>query len=458
MTKHPHPLPTLTSLLLLAACGPTGSKPKARDTNNAARQPRRPPPEARMERHFSARGCQGCHPNQYAQWKVSLHAKAHTEAVYDFYFMTASRDDKKLEPFCGRCHTPIGTLTGQIPFKHALRKKGDTRVDAVASEGVQCDFCHTITGHTRVENAGFVVQPSDTKRGQLADPRPVSHRAKQDRYFRSAEYCGTCHQVVHPTNGIKLETTYGEWKASPYAKAGIVCQDCHMTEGLVPTPGKGLGTAPRHPGKAAEGGKQRPNLSRHYFVGPNLMFSQGADARALKQRSEALLRRAAKVEVGAVTRAGGGLQVVVRVTNTGAGHSIPTGVTELRQVWLEVKVTSRGRVLLHSGARDKGGRILPGAVVYRTHVYDAKGRDTTLFWRTVRKGTDRRIGARQTLTETFTAPASPATRAAKQVTVEVKLQYRSVPPWGLTEAAVPPGTVTVPIFTMCATTKSVPLP
>lgn len=448
----------LTGLVLLTACGPSGPHQAPSSTNNAARQSRRPPPRPRprVAKHFSAKSCEGCHEQQYAQWKESLHAKAHTEPVYDFYFMTASRDDKKLEPFCGRCHTPIGTMTGQIPFKHALRKAGDTRVGAVAAEGVQCDFCHTITGHTQVQNAGFVVSPSLTKRGQLADARPESHKAKHDPYYRTAEYCGTCHQVVHPTNGIKLETTYSEWKASPYAKAGIVCQDCHMTDGLTQaTGGSGsLGKPMRHPGKAAIMGKLRQHISRHYFVGPNLMFSQGADAKELRKRSEALLRRAAKVEVGGVTRKGGALQVVVRVTNTGAGHYIPTGVTELRQVWLEVKVTdAKGRVLLHSGARDKSDRIKPGAVVYRTHVYDAKGRDTTLFWRTVRKGRDRRIPPLKTLTEIYTVPASAATRRARTVTVEVALHYRSVPPWGLTEAGVPPGTVKVPVFTMCTARK-----
>ncbi len=479
ISMHQSPRPALASwtgiagILLITACGPTDSKQSASATNNAARQPRTPTPtptaaakakaKAKATQHFSSKGCQGCHPQQYGQWQHSLHAMAHTEPVYDFYFMTASRDDKKLETFCGRCHTPIGTTTGQIPFKHTLRKRGDTRVGSVATEGLGCDFCHTITGHTKVQNAGFVFAPSLTKRGPLAHARPVSHKAKTDPYYRTAEYCGTCHQVVHPTNGIKLETTYSEWKASPYAKAGIVCQDCHMTGGLTAPQGGvagSIGKPMRHPGKAAIMGKRRAHVSGHYFVGANLMYVQGKGAAvtAQRKRSEALLRRAAKVAVGEVTRTGGAVQVVVRVTNTGAGHSIPTGVSEIRQVWLEVKVTdAKGRLLLHSGARDKTDRIMPGAGVYRTHVYDAKGRDTTLFWRTVRKGADRRIPPLQTLTETYKIPTSAATRRAKKLVVEVALQYRSVPPWGLAEAGIPKGTVKVPIFTMCTARKETSL-
>ena len=92
------------------------------------------PPTAK---HLSSEGCAGCHPTQFGEWKVSLHALAQTEPVYDYYFMTASRQShKQLETFCARCHTPVGVMTGQVPFKHVLRKPGDTRVGKVASEGV----------------------------------------------------------------------------------------------------------------------------------------------------------------------------------------------------------------------------------------------------------------------------------------------------------------------------------
>ena len=384
-----------------------------------------------------------------------MHSLAHTEPIYDFYFMRASRDsDKQLETYCGRCHTPLAVFDRQIPFAHPLRKAGDTRVGPLAAEGVQCDFCHTITGHTRVANSGFVVRASDRKGGPLADARPVSHRARHAPYFRSAELCGTCHQVVHPTNGIKLETTYSEWKASPYAAAGVVCQDCHMTAGLEPKPRQPVGTPRRHPGQAARQGRQRAHVSQHYFVGPNLVFAPAGSP--LRKLSEQLLQRAGRVELGPVRRdSKQRLSLQLRVTNTGAGHYLPTGVTELRELWLEVTVRdATGRLLLHSGALDQQGNIRPGAVVYRTSVLDAKGRDTTLFWNTVRKASDRRIPPLTTLTERYSAPVSPG---VTRVTVEAALHYRSVSPAGLAEAGVPPGTVNVPVFTISRAKKVVSL-
>jgi len=407
-------------------------------------------------RHLSAKGCSGCHPQHYRQWRGSLHALAHVDPIYDAYFIKASQQSgKQLETFCGRCHTPIGVRTGQIPFAQPLRKLGDTRVKPVAREGVQCDFCHTITGYTAVQNSGFVFKPSTIKRGPLADARPVSHQAAHDPGFRRAELCGTCHQVIHPTNKIPLETTYAEWKRSPYARAGIVCQDCHMTAGLQASATGPVGKPTRHPGKAATSGRRRPHVSQHFFVGPNLVFSDRPESAELKRLSEQLLRRSGRVSIDEVIRARGKLQLVVQVRNTGAGHYLPTGVTELRQLWLEIKVTdARGRVLLHSGALDKAGNIQPGAVIYRTEIHDKQGRDTTLFWNTVRKASDRRIPPLGALVEHFPLPAS----ARGKLTIEAALHYRSVSPAGLAEAGLPPNTVKIPVFTIHRTRRTLPVP
>lgn len=233
-----------------------------------------------------------------------------------------------------------------------------------------------------------------------------------------------------------------------------------MTDGLQPAPaGSGLtklGQPARHPGKAATMGRSRPHVSRHYFVGPNLMYATGPGAAAIRRASEALLRRAATVTIGQASRARGGeLEISVKVTNTGAGHYLPTGVSEIRQLWLEVKVSGPGgRVLLHSGALDARGDLLPGSVVYRTEVHDAQGRDTTLFWNTVRKASDRRIPPLSSLTERYAVKKAPTSGSVK---VEAALHYRSVSPAGLAEAGVPPGTVKVPVFTIASSERTLSL-
>ncbi len=408
---------------------------------------------------LSSLGCSGCHPKQYSQWSVSLHAQAHTEPIYNIYFIKASQQSKKkLETFCGACHTPLGVRSGQIPYKKALEKVTDTQVDPVSTEGVQCDFCHTITGHTMVGNSGFVGAASDTMLGPIKDPKPVTHRARHAPHLRGAEYCGTCHQVTHPGNGIKLETTYEEWKKGPYAAAGVVCQDCHMSRAIPAGDGTPAGIKPpvKDPGKAAVMGPRRPHISDHRFVGPNVMFtaSQGAEGARLREAGIALLRRAGRLEIGEPVPGKAGVVLPVRVTNVGAGHNLPTGVTEIREMWLEVTVKDRrGKVVLRSGDLDASGNIKPGAVVYRTEVHDAQGRDTTLFWNTVKKARDYRIPPLATVTERYPLPAG----ARGAVTVEARLLYRSVSPRGLAEAGVPPGTVKVPVISMAEARRTIRL-
>ena len=453
---------TITLLLALSPLPPAEAKPSASKKAEAkpSASKKTDPPFV----HLSSLGCSGCHKEQYRQWLVSLHALAHKEPIYDAYFMLASRQSgKKMETFCGPCHTPVGVLRGELPFPHALNKPGDTKVGAVASEGLGCDFCHTVTGHTKVGNFGFIMKPSDVKLGPLKDPKPLTHKARYASHLRKAEYCGTCHQVTHPGNGIKLETTYEEWKKGPYAAAGVVCQDCHMTAGLPEGDGTaaGIPRPPRHPGKAAVMGPHRPHISRHYFVGPNVIFTPGLGEEGKKIRALglALLRKAATLEILAPEVKDGRPALRVKVTNVGAGHGLPTGVTEIREMWLEVTAKdSRGKVLLSSGFLDKQGNIRKApdgsTVIYRTEVHDAAGKDTTLFWNTVKKVTDRRIPPLASVVERYALKG----KVRGLVTVKVRLLYRSVPPWGLAEAGLSADKIKVPVLVMAEAVKKVKVP
>ncbi|MBI3628436.1 MAG: cytochrome c554 and C-prime, partial [Candidatus Rokubacteria bacterium] len=51
--------------------------------------------------------------------------------------------------------------------------------------------------------------------------------------FLRSEFCASCHQFGadgFALNGKLLENTYEEWRASPAARAGRQCQDCHMPD------------------------------------------------------------------------------------------------------------------------------------------------------------------------------------------------------------------------------------
>jgi hypothetical protein len=390
--------------------------------------------------YISSTVCQGCHPDHYSQWRYSLHGLAHQEPVYDYYFIRASIETgQNLETFCARCHTPIAVLNGTIPFAKPPKSPEDTaRVSKVEGEGLGCDICHLMDGYTEVNNGGFTVKPSSTKFGPYSDSSSPFHGSKYSDFIRSAEYCGTCHNVTHPANGIVLESTYSEWKAGPYAAEGITCLDCHMTDGLT--------TGQKHPGKAATTGPERDHVSRHYFVGPNMLFKNFPGVEDLHQRSRELLKKAGRVKILSAAINGGKLNLSIEVANTGAGHYLPTGVTEIRELWLKIAVSNAaGKTEVISGGLDEKGNIKPGATIYRTDVLDQNGKSTTAFWRTAKKNWDKRIPPRSSVTEALELDLPEGANAA-QVTVE--LNYRSVPPWGLAEVDAPEGIVELTIFTI----------
>jgi len=83
------------------------------------------------------------------------------------------------------------------------------------------------------------------------------------------------------------------------------------------------------------------------------------------------LQKAATLKISAPQTAEVGDVVTVRisVTNTGAGHKIPTGLAEIRQMWLDVLVVDASdNVIYQSGAVDGSGNVDPDAVMYHTVV------------------------------------------------------------------------------------------
>ncbi len=84
--------------------------------------------------------------------------------------------------------------------------------------------------------------------------------------------------------------------------------------------------------------------------------------------------------------------IKVKVINSGAGHYLPTGLTELREMWFDVKIIdARGKIILRSGSLDKSGRIDRNAVKYYTKLGNRKGIPVLNFARADRILFDYRI-------------------------------------------------------------------
>jgi hypothetical protein len=111
---------------------------------------------------------------------------------------------------------------------------------------------------------------------------------------------------------------------------------------------------------------------RHFFNGANYLIyylASGAFKKAgddkksaiLKEKYEMAVKRlqsAADLEISPIYRNGRLAEVKVRVKNIRAGHNLPTSLTHVRQMWLEITARDeKGKVLMISGTVDAKGHL-----------------------------------------------------------------------------------------------------
>ena len=292
----------------------------------------------------SADTCEACHPDHVAQWRTSNHAYAITDPVFQALVgvrqvMREGREDR----FCMQCHTAIGVRGGEVVPGFSFDD-----LSPIAQEGVTCEACHKVSSVERARNSGHVFDPTGPERGPLAAVETTGHASETSSVLATSEFCGACHDIVE-VSGLPLERPYAEWLDSPAAADGRTCQDCHMTPWT---------------GSAAVGSPERSDLHRHEWPGVDVPLREGfADevtTEAIAGRVGGLLADAATVEVDVPFAAlpDSYADVLVTVTNHVDGHSLPTGSTFLRQLWLEVIATDDdGNVVYESGTLDENGDL-----------------------------------------------------------------------------------------------------
>jgi len=381
---------------------------------------------AKPESFYEAADCGECHVDQYREWKGSAHSRAHHDGIYRAFAELARKEaGEELYRFCSSCHAPLAVATGEIG------KKGEATF--LTDEGVTCDVCHNVRDiqlihNSAGKNASIILEEGDVRYGPLENPvENPAHKSALSRIHARSELCSSCHTLVHPHNGLVIENTYEEWRVSPYAKAGINCRDCHMR-----TVDQALETAKKMqviqvPGRTTDTDK-RPDVKVHNFVGANT--NQKAvglgEAHAAEAKKRLQTATSIALELPANTPAGSPAKIVVAVTNVAAGHAIPTSITELRQVWIDLHVTtSDGKTVYRSGAIDGTGRVDPDAVMYHSVLVDAEGKVTYKPWKAVKMVKEKVIPPKSTVRETFEVSV-PADTAGELV-VKCVLRYRSAP-------------------------------
>ncbi|HEY6837514.1 MAG TPA: multiheme c-type cytochrome [Geobacteraceae bacterium] len=319
--------------------------------------------------------CRMCHVRQFKEWSGSIHSLAFKDPLYQGELSKGVKAvGHEVTRQCEGCHSAAAMVTGEI------KGAGLKGLSDMALAGVSCDICHSVSGVTHwqtpshePENGSFILTPgvSDKEGSRLIKRGPYKpsegcgggfHDCVQSSLHLQADLCASCHQVYHYDSHFPLEATYLEWKHGPYAQKAILCQDCHMVEPAV------------FKRTADEFRKPQRGDYRHYFNGANFLLhylAAGAATKAgdkeqatayMKQYDMAVerLKSAADLEIEPVYRDSRLAEVRVRVKNIRAGHNLPTSLTNVRQMWLEITAKDEtGKIILSSGGLDAKGDLPP---------------------------------------------------------------------------------------------------
>jgi hypothetical protein len=272
----------------------------------------------------SSESCGSCHAEIYDMWKRSLHAGAVTDPIFDVAYSRAYRQTAgEAKNFCLRCHAPVAVINRDLELRNPN-----------SLEGVTCDFCHSISkvDLDNPENP-YKITLDGVKRGPLRDSESPVHAVERAAVFGQAELCAGCHEYANQ-DGLLIFSTYSEWRISPQAEEGKVCQDCHMPAMRGNTVVPGLGVS-------------RDVINLHNLSGGHSseQVRKAVSLRILNlRRTEPTVARL-EVEVG----------------NVGSGHYVPTGMPT-RKVVLDVDLYVAGK------------RVVSDQRVYQRVLLDAEGR------------------------------------------------------------------------------------
>ena len=395
---------------------------------------------------LNSASCKSCHPDIFNQWANSNHRLMGGSNPYYSVMedLAAKEEGEGIRFWCMGCHSP-GVLTSggrrTSRTSHLFDKNGSTLVEMLnqttnePEEGTSCLFCHRITKLEEVRgNGGYTLNLRDRpqylfedRKGLLGSTHDSMINAKPKRhaqsyskpFYKDSKYCMSCHDEFAPGSGVKIVDTYGEWEKSPYNKGANNpktkgCIDCHMNAAPA-------NLEEKISGYSTVGGKLKESVKTHHFAGSNHFLSALRSTEHEKMTLD-LLKSAAAIDIKFSKK-----WLVVRVINVGAGHHLPTGVADFRELWLEVTLKdATGKIILSSGMIDETGEIEKDARLFRKVFGDRNGIPVGLkFWKYEKLLADTRIPAKGFRDELYPLPAN----ITYPVVAEVKLRFRIYPQW-----------------------------
>lgn len=328
-----------------------------------------------------------------------------------------------------------GTYVGNRRWRSFLADQSfEMRPEAATDPGISNSAYHLDAEALAVGVAGDAGMPHATT------PAAVKE------YRKSSEFCGSCHDVrLFGSDSIgvergehfkRLRNAYSEWKvwADDRARASepvYSCQDCHMSTfpGVCVPDGEAGNTVAEGdsalrracpsgthfeastPGSYPQGAianrSEPSSIVSHYFssvdlplapeFSEDLVEERGIDASGtplgLRGRRDLLLGVAFRFELEPASRTSSGIEVPLVMENIGAGHRVPAGFSQEREIWVHLRVTdAAGELVYEVGRVDADDEDLHDKIFEKVTVRDdqkdEQGRPLGVFGADVVDGPD----------------------------------------------------------------------
>lgn len=261
--------------------------------------------------------CGGCHADQALDFERSAHTAS--SPVFEALLPrveTAWGEEARAR--CVQCHAP-----SHVPAMGT----------SPAEPGIACVSCHAAVGNRGTFDGRLVLDLGAPLDGPFEDPEFTPAHASERRGFVSdAASCLTCHEVRGPE--LFVEPSAMEHREAVERLDAPSCASCHMPA--------------RDAGPVAEGANRvRPRRS-HRFIGP----TPSGDLEAYVADLRALF--AGRVDLGLRIE---GDEAVVSLANVAMGHALPTGVSFLRELRVELSIDGVSTTVLVLGDRALRGDV-----------------------------------------------------------------------------------------------------
>lgn len=312
---------------------------------------------------------------------------------------------------------------GMIPVS-AQTNPGELSSDQFEDPLDKCQVCHT-----------EIYEQWEGSMHSLAEKDPYYQAlfimASEETDGLTDTYCSRCHTPIGLTSG-EMPPADGS-NMSEIALKGVQCDFCHSVSSSDGTSNAqftltpdGTKRGPFADSRSPAHNTEYSDIWTHFNVGGNAFMTDYLGSDTHRDMAVDRLQQAAELEIipdGSI-EPGETFNFGIKVKNIGAGHYIPTGLTESRQMWIDVQATGgNGQEIFRSGALDEHGNIDQATSIFHTVFGDAEGHHTEKVWEAESILSDHRVPPKGEVIEPFSfkIPEDIAT----PITITATLKYRS---------------------------------